>query len=280
MNGPVFVVGTPKSSTTSLHEWLLSALGCGDLGLKEAGILLSSTRTERLGDGQTFVDSNPWAFYSREASLRERDFPTRLVVVSLREPIARAESMYGDQVRALRGAKAIAGVMSHRRGERATVVTSSDLVEQSEYWRYWPLWRVCAAAGRLVLFDPAGDVPRQLAALAARLGVEEWPRSLEQRNGATPAAVQPGKIVVRTLQRLLRRSAIAQRFFARHRLGLLRAVAVVGEWKVPSHRLFSGPEVDLTGELESAIALGSAEWRAFSAETAPYWLVTPPAWLR
>lgn len=114
MNWPnLYIVGPPRSGTTSLHEWLAQHPDVGRPELKEplyhatdlATPQRVADRTEYLGLYEGFdaaryrIDASPWYLYSRDAASSIRDVaPDAHIVVMLRNPADMLASLHGRHV--------------------------------------------------------------------------------------------------------------------------------------------------------------------------------------
>lgn len=109
----LFLIGTPKAATTAIAELLASSDEVALGRTKEPGILNNSSYGSRHQEalylshfngceGNRFrLDATPWTFYAPDApetidGLRGRQ--SKQILLSLREPFARIQSMYLDQV--------------------------------------------------------------------------------------------------------------------------------------------------------------------------------------
>lgn len=107
-----FLVGAPKSGTTYLADWLASTPDVYVPPVKEPGFFMEDHQYRRglehcasryysgAGDEPVVVDATPWYLYPASVPTRiaEAVGPERArIVVVLREPVARAVSMYHDQ---------------------------------------------------------------------------------------------------------------------------------------------------------------------------------------
>lgn len=276
VNGPVFVVGTPKSRTTSLHYWIRDVTGLPDFGLKEAGVLLSENCASELEGTPRAVDSNPWAYYSASAAERASGLEGAVFIVCLREPVGRALSMLEDQRRVMRN------VTDDFTTSALRPVDAANVVEQSRYWRYWPQWSTLAARGQVHFFDSSGDSTPQLARLAEVLAVScpaELLPPLPYANRATPRAVLPLQPLIRAAVRLGRRSRTVRSVWAARRLQLMRLLEMIGSVRLPApQRSSESSRGERTAEALQE-ALSGPEWREFRSAVHAYWLDSEPDWL-
>ena len=189
----LFLIGAPKAATTALAD-LLSRSREVDLGkTKEPGILVNDSYGEARQRGlyrahfagceasRFRLDATPWTFYSARAPEIIDGLGPRgatQILLSLRDPLGRIQSMYADQV--LRGRERRTyedALKDSMRGVDQPLALS--YVATSCYGKHlerWLDWR--SAELGIVFFEHAvdpGRAPGMIDAIGRRLGISLGP---------------------------------------------------------------------------------------------------------
>lgn len=221
----LLVIGAPKSGTTTLHRVLSDHPDVYMTPVKEPTFFSSAHRYEKglewyaseffpgAGDAPVRGEATPWYLYSRDAARRAAADLTssglRLVVV-LRDPVARAYSMYWDQVAAGHETRTFEEAVAADTAEPETIAALPEVptdrvrhayVTAGRYVDFLAHWIDAVGRRRLLVLiheELIRDPGRELGRLWRHLGVapvevSELPR---ENVAARPAS--------RTLERTLR----------------------------------------------------------------------------
>lgn len=156
----LFVIGAPKSGTTTLHRVLADHPDIYMTRVKEPTFFSSQRHYQKgldwyaseffaVAGGEAIRgEATPWYLYSRDASRRvARDLAehTPRVIVVLRNPVSRAYSMYWDQVAAGHESRTFEDAVAADTADPRTVATSSEIPNEA-------LRRAYVTAGRYADF--------------------------------------------------------------------------------------------------------------------------------